>query len=128
MERMNVCDRCGGLVPPRLDGCPNCGRRGVRAALGGVLGALGGGAVMLTLMACYGRPVHTVCDPADDRDGDGFCPGTRGAALDCNDGDASVHPGAVDDAVDGIDQDCDGRDGPGNVGPAEPAPSAGATP
>ncbi len=29
-------------------------------------------------------------------------------SIDCNDGDASVHPGAVEWCGDGIDQDCDG--------------------
>ncbi len=42
-----------------------------------------------------------------DEDGDGFTP----AEGDCDDGDAGVHPGAVDDDCDGIDEDCDGVDG-----------------
>ena len=44
----------------------------------------------------------------EDNDGDGYseCQG------DCNDEDASIHPGAEDVLGDGIDQDCGGRDGP----------------
>ena len=41
-----------------------------------------------------------------DGDGDGFF-----APADCNDGDASVFPGAPDAAGDDIDQNCDGIDG-----------------
>jgi hypothetical protein len=40
-----------------------------------------------------------------DADGDGFAKG-----ADCNDGDAAIHPGAVDTPDDGIDQDCSGAD------------------
>jgi hypothetical protein len=65
-----------------------------------------------------------------DRDGDGFAgpwecqPGypncnaeelnkrpEKLANLDCNDRDATIHPGAVDTPGDGIDQNCDGADG-----------------
>jgi MYXO-CTERM domain-containing protein len=44
---------------------------------------------------------------AVDEDGDGYTPGEG----DCDDGDPSVHPGAVDDDCDGVDEDCDGVDG-----------------
>lgn len=47
--------------------------------------------------ACAGAPV--------DEDGDGAV-----ASLDCDDADASVHPGATEVCEDGVDQDCDGAD------------------
>ncbi|MEC7983838.1 MAG: putative metal-binding motif-containing protein [Myxococcota bacterium] len=49
-------------------------------------------------------------DPGDaiDDDGDGQSENDG----DCNDEDATVYLGASDDLVDGIDQNCDGRDGP----------------
>lgn len=73
-------------------------------AIGAGLASLAvGGAMTLTLMACYGLPP---CDAADDRDGDGFC-----RFEDCNESDAKVHVGADDPAGDGIDQNCDGVDG-----------------
>ncbi len=43
-----------------------------------------------------------------DRDGDGTSPMLGGG--DCDDGDASINPGAYDLPGDGIDQDCDGGD------------------
>lgn len=42
-----------------------------------------------------------------DDDSDGF----PEAVGDCDDGNGAVHPGAADEAGDGIDQDCDGFDG-----------------
>lgn len=45
-----------------------------------------------------------------DRDGDGA--GAHFGGLDCDDGDPRSHLGAVDRPDDGVDSDCDGRDGP----------------
>lgn len=43
------------------------------------------------------------CLGVDDADGDGF----TADEGDCNDGDASIHPGAIE-VIDSVDQDCDG--------------------
>ena len=45
-----------------------------------------------------------------DADGDGFS-----AAEDCDDADASIHPTAIDDDCDGIDENCDGQADEGAV-------------
>ncbi len=53
------------------------------------------------------------CDPCTDVDGDGYgIPGSYACTTgsnDCDDADASVHPGAAE-ACDGQDNDCDGYD------------------
>ncbi|HUJ60918.1 MAG TPA: putative metal-binding motif-containing protein [Kofleriaceae bacterium] len=71
-----------------------------------------------------------------DRDGDGFagpweCPNGSTACdaaalnaqpvaeLDCDDGNASRHPGAADVPGDGIDSNCDGVDGVAQPPPPE---------
>ncbi len=55
-----------------------------------------------------------------DHDRDGH--GAHFGGSDCDEGDPSRHPGAVDPAGDGRDQDCDGADGPVSVALA-PTPS-----
>ncbi|HWP67334.1 MAG TPA: sulfatase [Candidatus Limnocylindria bacterium] len=64
--------------------------RGVRAA-----------ALAFVALALVGVPWDA------DRDG-AWTVGSR--ALDCNDGDASIRPSGIDVPLDGVDQDCDGRD------------------
>ena len=46
-----------------------------------------------------------------DRDRDGFGEGGGCINTDCDDGDPEVNPGAREIPGDGVDQDCDGRDG-----------------
>jgi len=47
---------------------------------------------------------------ACDSDHDGYSVNVTTGELDCNDKDATIHPGAEDISGDGIDQDCDGTD------------------
>ncbi len=60
-------------------------------------------------------PVPPACD--GDEDGDGYGEGCA-PGPDCDDGDASVHPGALELPGDRVDQDCDGR--PDNCPPYAP--------
>ena len=60
-----------------------------------------------------GDGIDQNCDGSDelcpedvDDDGDGFTENQG----DCNDGDAGIHPGAVEVCGDGVDQDCNGSD------------------
>jgi hypothetical protein len=48
-----------------------------------------------------------------DMDGDGYKNSEFECVdcFDCNDADAAIHPGAVDNFVDGVDQNCNGEDG-----------------
>ena len=52
----------------------------------------------------YPEPCH------DDADGDGVMAWACGGE-DCDDADATVHPGVEDGEIDGVDRDCDGTDG-----------------
>ena len=72
----------------------------------------GSGFRVAFLSRSVGDGVDSDCDGADllDGDADGHAPWVAGGD-DCDDGDASIHPGAADARVDGVDQDCDGMDG-----------------
>jgi hypothetical protein len=75
-----------------------------------VAGVFASSAFAVTLMACYGLPP---CQETADADRDGYpiCldNGGLGQPEDCDDQNASIHPGAEDPPGDGVDQNCDGR-------------------
>ncbi len=131
------CPECDSFVPLRAElcSCPECGHvasvvstlaaRPSAKRLGLVERAKNtalGVTTVMTLMACYGVPYEPgsprgCSDPADDRDGDGYC-----GALDCNESDPTVNYYAFDEPGDGVDRNCDGVDGrrldagPGDAG------------
>jgi hypothetical protein len=50
---MNICAKCGGFQRGSI--CPHCGARARKTRIVKALGgAFGGGAIAVTLMACYG--------------------------------------------------------------------------
>ncbi|MCB9691874.1 MAG: putative metal-binding motif-containing protein [Alphaproteobacteria bacterium] len=61
---------------------------------------------ILFLTACFIGP--NAFQERVDADGDGYEDAALGG-TDCNDGDATIHPGAAE-ACDGIDSDCDGAE------------------
>jgi hypothetical protein len=124
VQPLRQCARCGSFVPPSASACPHCdaslrvSRKG-RALVGGLLAVVGGGALAITLAACYGPPCPAggcgtgrCDDPTTDTDGDGYC-----GAYDCDETRADVHADAYDPPGDGIDQNCDGVDGIVDAGP-----------
>ncbi len=50
------------------------------------------------------------CGAPPDGDGDGY-PGAASGGSDCDDGNPALNPAATDIVGDGLDQNCDGRDG-----------------
>jgi len=135
MPRLSSCTACDGFLPTAASVCPHCDnplvtaaeqprRRSRFARLSRTLFSVaGGGALAVTLMACYGMspryrtqpPQGQQCTPAMDEDSDGVCP-----PEDCDNKRADVYPGAADTVGDGVDQNCDGADG---IQGARPTPT-----
>lgn len=74
-------------------------------SLGLQLGPVAGGATLGWPDTATLTIIDDESAPAADTDADGYT-----ADIDCNDGDASIHPGATEAKHDGIDQDCNGYD------------------
>lgn len=120
MPQLISCVCCSGFVPVAATECPHCGSRpGTKrfsALRSSLLRAIGGGAVAVTLMACYGAPMNrqavapmgpgTLCTSGMDQDNDGYC-----SDADCDDANPYINPAIADQSADGVDQNCDGVDG-----------------
>lgn len=111
---------CGGPVPPT---CPS-GWYDIWTCEGGTRRRCIAGETMVddcSPGSCESRPVGT--DDVCDADGDSYATDEG----DCDDHDASTHPGGTDTCGDGRDQDCSGGDAtcPGtDAGPGVDAGSA----
>ncbi len=113
--RLDPCASCKGFVPSRATVCPHCkvarsARAGVfaRLHLSALGGAVGGGALAVTLMACYGMAPgdYDADDPdarslADAQVGDSAASDAgRDAARDADASDARTDGGEEPDAGD----------------------------
>lgn len=88
------------------------------AALGASATTFGGSNRVRSVVeqrSVLGRRVIRALAPLSDRDGDRYSWAFGGG--DCDDSDPHVHPGAIDERGDGIDQDCFGGDGAPIVAP-----------
>lgn len=115
MIRLVTCSQCGGFLALALHACPHCDAPldRLKAAALGLAAIAGGGAVSMTLMACYGgacmngrcadydsdasadasRDVNVADATVDDDDGR-----DAGDAGDASGGDAGDAGDASDDA------------------------------
>lgn len=132
---LDQCPRCDGFTVPGWASCPNCSKPlsgprtedacSVQRVAVDAAKLAAGFVTAVTLMACYGL---SVCQNEVDEDRDGFvaCKGpgeVNPARADCNDKDASIHPGAPDPVGDHIDQDCNDVDGPTSSTPLSASPA-----
>jgi len=112
---LSTCMSCGGFVPSRIAQCPNCrasphrpSSRSLAVRLGLLAGPVGGGAIAMTLMACYGMPpcpdgsLHCYdTGPSTDAEPNSLASdgGLSDAPLASDGSHADAHPGAnTDDA------------------------------
>ena len=115
MASLKTCSSCSGFVPGEATACPHCdapvsGSFLLSGPMRRIGRALIGGAMAITLSACYGAPVSPYpdaeCLPGEvDNDNDGFC-----GDMDCDDSDPTIYNWADEIPNDGIDQNCDGED------------------
>jgi hypothetical protein len=144
MSKLIACPNCSGFVPSTALACPNCAgldhgpagarpraRQGSLARVGRrIVQVTAGGAMAVTLMACYGAPArYQAAPPAPPQPQPQQKAGGEAAPLQtpahCNDVAATDHSRHSDTAGDNIDQNCDGVDGvKATAEPADtPAPS-----
>lgn len=104
---------CSSCATPRLHTapvCPGCGQanqthvRPAAMVLVGLLGACDDLKSSPDMQAAYGEAV--IDTGLLDADEDGYTV----AEGDCDDTDATVHPGAEETPGDGVDANCDGED------------------
>src|SRR3982751_5710176 len=91
MIQLPSCSSCGGFIGLALSACPHCGAKLSRARTlaVGMVAAVAGSAVSMTLMACYGMS----CADAD-------CIGQPDASGDASDGATDAADAASDATTD----------------------------
>ena len=110
MNYLIPCPSCSKHVVSEDKVCPHCGastKCETHTSIKTITAILMG----LSVVACDGGPTSETAVQAlygvaiVDNDGDGYYDD-----QDCNDDDASIHPGAEETAGDGVDSNCDGED------------------